>query len=624
MQKILSPNIQVLRAVSVLAVVAFHLNSSFFRWGYLGVDAFFVVSGFVITPQLMALAISKAPMNSLKSFFAKRLRRLAPALGIVLVTTSLLMTLIGPLSELRFFTIQGMASLLFAANLAAFRLSRENYFNPNPNGLIHTWSLSTEEQIYFILPLALIFYYKIWQNFSKAFYLLLILTYLGYKLLLINPGDFASSTPLSNPNALFYSPISRIWEFLVGSVVFLFLQANSRKKRITANPILKILICTVLILICSKLGLPELISVSSAIFIIYSDDLFAKPSKLNKALTWIGDKSYVIYLVHMPIIHIFHNSPLFVKFSTPFLNIVSVIIILLTTIVISSKWENQYRASGKFENTRIKRIIIMFIIIPFIILSVLRVGSITFFGFTKPPVLQGTILCENPGNYGECVKFNNNATGDLILIGDSHAAAVSKSVEDIAVNANKNFILMQGRGCQILPLEENEISNDVVYKKPRSCKEIVSNIFQLVKSKPNAQILLSQRSIVIQKDVEDKYLNLKIQGIKQLQQFNSNITVVGSVPEFKESQHQGTAFDLFSKTVSIEKSTMLPEPFFEDLEMKREMKNLNIRYISTVDILCKKRCILKNQGAYLYWDENHISLEGAIFLSTDIKNSLKN
>jgi hypothetical protein len=357
---------------------------------------------------------------------------------------------------------------------------------------------------------------------------LLILTYLGYKLLLINPGDFASSTPLSNPNALFYSPISRIWEFLVGSVVFLFLQANSRKKRITTNPILKILICTVLILICSKLGLPELISVSSAIFIIYSDDLFAKPSKLNKALTWIGDKSYVIYLVHMPIIHIFHNSPLFVKFSTPFLNIVSVIIILLTTIVISSKWENQYRASGKFENTRIKGIIIMFIIIPFIILSVLRVGSITFFGFTKPPVLQGTILCENPGNYGECVKFNNNATGDLILIGDSHAAAVSKSVEDIAVNANKNFILMQGRGCQILPLEENEISNDVVYKKPRSCKEIVSNIFQLVKSKPNAQILLSQRSIVIQKDVEEIQKDRLDAAKKLATKFQSVVILKGS------------------------------------------------------------------------------------------------
>jgi peptidoglycan/LPS O-acetylase OafA/YrhL len=618
----LSPNIQILRAISVCFVVLYHFDSEFFKLGYLGVDVFFVVSGFVITSQLEAIAISKSPNLVLKSFFSKRLRRLAPALGIVLVTMSLLMIIIGPLSELRFFSLQGAASLLFVANFSAYRLSQENYFNPNPNGLIHTWSLSAEEQIYFLLPFVMIAYYKIRVNFKYVYYELFTFTYIGYKLLLINPYNLFNLTALTNPNLLFYLPISRIWEFFIGSIAFTLLNKKTdeslilfKSKRFNSS-------CFLAILASYYAGLPELVSVSTAIFILYSYKAFSKPTLLNGILTWLGDRSYVIYLVHMPIIFILHNSPILQVYPRILINFFSVLTILTLTQFISSNWENQFRSGGKFEKVGWKKIMLLFVVIPFLFLSSLRFGSVTFFGAAKPPTLQGTISCVEPGIYGECITENQNSQGELILLGDSHAAAISKTVEKIAKDLNLDFILMSGRGCQMLPIT-NKHSYEIIYKSPKNCEEFLHNVAQLLKSRPEAQVLLSQRSVAIQENSNSSYLNLKIQGIEQLKQSNPNIILVGSVPELRPSLHQGIVADLMQEKVTVRRDLLLPQSFWEDTKMKKEMGIRDINYISTVDIICNvSNCLIKSGNEYLYWDENHLSLEGAVFLHTEIHRAL--
>ena len=150
-------DIQALRGLAVFAVVLFHAKESYFPLGYLGVDVFFVISGFVVTPLILGIFTDRSNgvgehLSNLIYFYKRRFYRLAPALAAVLTISAVLVFFFGPIADHQRFARQGMATLLLVGNFGATRYSGD-YFSPNPNPLVHTWSLSVEEQIYIFLPL---------------------------------------------------------------------------------------------------------------------------------------------------------------------------------------------------------------------------------------------------------------------------------------------------------------------------------------------------------------------------------------------------------------------------------------------------------------------------------------
>ena len=155
-------DIQVLRGLAVLAVVLFHAKESYFPLGYLGVDVFFVISGFVVTPLILRIfteqAMGARRFSNLRDFYKRRFYRLAPALAVTLAISAISVFLLGPIADHQRFARQGIATLLLAGNLGASKYSGD-YFSPNP--LVHTWSLSVEEQIYIFLPLILMLIFTI-------------------------------------------------------------------------------------------------------------------------------------------------------------------------------------------------------------------------------------------------------------------------------------------------------------------------------------------------------------------------------------------------------------------------------------------------------------------------------
>ncbi len=142
-----------LRAIAVLPVVLFHADFSFFSGGYVGVDIFFVISGFLISNILLA-DISKNEF-SLISFYERRIRRILPALLFVLLITSLVTLFILLPSELDKYGKSLFAATFFYSNY--FFMFDVGYFNTSSeiNPLLHTWSLSVEEQFYIIFPVFL-------------------------------------------------------------------------------------------------------------------------------------------------------------------------------------------------------------------------------------------------------------------------------------------------------------------------------------------------------------------------------------------------------------------------------------------------------------------------------------
>jgi peptidoglycan/LPS O-acetylase OafA/YrhL len=151
------PDIDGLRAVAVLAVIFFHLHVAGFSGGYVGVDVFFVVSGFVVTPLILRIFVEQSigeRLSNLKYFYARRFYRLAPALAVTLIFSVFAVLLfVSPAYHPRFAN-QGVFTLLLIGNIGAHRFSGD-YFTNDPNPFVHTWSLSVEEQIYIFLPFAL-------------------------------------------------------------------------------------------------------------------------------------------------------------------------------------------------------------------------------------------------------------------------------------------------------------------------------------------------------------------------------------------------------------------------------------------------------------------------------------
>ena len=170
-------DIQVLRGLAVLAVVLFHTKESYYPLGYLGVDVFFVISGFVVTPLILRIFTDQVNegwrLTNLKFFYKRRFYRLAPALAVTLAISAVSIFLFGPVGDHLRFAKQGIATLLLVGNVGAYKYSGD-YFSPNPNPLVHTWSLSVEEQIYIFLPLILMLTLHNLRSLKRVFTIVLV------------------------------------------------------------------------------------------------------------------------------------------------------------------------------------------------------------------------------------------------------------------------------------------------------------------------------------------------------------------------------------------------------------------------------------------------------------------
>lgn len=248
-------DIQILRAIAVTAVVLFHANEKVFPQGFLGVDVFFVISGFVVTPLIIRVfpdgtSSLHEVIGRLRTFYVRRLFRLAPAFGLMLTFSVPLMLIFASVPELSRFANQGLASLVLLGNLGAYFFSGSNYFAPNPNPLIHLWSLSAEEQIYLVLPALLVLTSlgkRRWRFESPA----IVIMGLGFTAFMLDVlsemfPNFSQSLGVANPESLmFYLPIMRFWEFAFGSLLFfvpLEKRSYSRFSIITGSVSLMVLV----------------------------------------------------------------------------------------------------------------------------------------------------------------------------------------------------------------------------------------------------------------------------------------------------------------------------------------------------------------------------------------------
>jgi peptidoglycan/LPS O-acetylase OafA/YrhL len=305
------PAIDGLRALAVFAVVLYHLGISWIPGGFLGVDLFFVISGYVIT-RLILDSIESANGLDIKKFYAARIRRLFPGLIVLLIVTSVTIALFAPDAIRRF--IKDVPYVLSGTNNWHLVALQQDYFQAigRPPLLQHTWSLAVEFQFYLIWPIILFF---IWRRFGKRVVrraALLIATFSGTALFLFSlQADNATAGRISH--IYFGTDTHSLGLFLGSALAVSWIPRNltpniSQRAQDFVDGIGVFgfigLLCIFLFIDQENATLYQIAFPLAALFgcatlvsIVHPASRFS-PILSNKVFLWIGQRSYGIYLWH--------------------------------------------------------------------------------------------------------------------------------------------------------------------------------------------------------------------------------------------------------------------------------------------------------------------------------------
>ena len=291
-------DIQGLRALAVFLVVIGHFFPSYFPGGFIGVDIFFVISGFVITRQLVNLQ-ENSPHHFVRNFYLRRIRRIFPSALLVLLATYFAVFLMLGIVATNELSLDSFWATLFLSNVH-FQHTGTNYFAAGmaPSPIQHYWSLAVEEQFYLFLPLLFLIFTK--RSMPRRVQILIVSGSSIVSLIWCIYLNVFYSLPI------FFQTLPRVWELGIGVVV-----ALSRYQRSLANRQIYLLLFAVIgygIFAPLRESWPNLLAIP---LIMFTVRILINPSRGKtrnfltlKPITFLGDISFLLYLIHWPLINI--------------------------------------------------------------------------------------------------------------------------------------------------------------------------------------------------------------------------------------------------------------------------------------------------------------------------------
>ena len=459
-----------LRAIAVLSVVAFHAFPSWMKGGFIGVDIFFVISGFLIS------AIIFQNLNSgtfhLREFYTRRINRIFPALLLVLIASYTFGWFALLDEEYKQLGKHIAAGAGFISNLV---LSNEaGYFDnaAETKPLIHLWSLGIEEQFYLVWPLFLWFAWKL--NFNL---LIIIIAAISFYLNINAMNTDIVST--------FYSPQTRFWELLCGSLLawaslckedtFAIIETklgwiasfsdykNTRLNRKTLSTI-----CSIIGFLCLTFGFCyisnqfkfpgfwALIPVLGTVSIILSGPgaWFNRAILSNKLVVWFGLISFPLYLWHWPLL----SFARIVESETPSYFIrISAVIVAIVLAWLTYKFVEHPIRSRKNSKLTVVGLVALMITIGAFGYHVFKKNGLSFRQASKAHYLIEGLGEDDPTLHSECMKkyglrdkirycqVSTSKKPNIAIIGDSHAAALYRAMSDKLKLENLGVLNLGGR-----------------------------------------------------------------------------------------------------------------------------------------------------------------------------------
>jgi len=651
------PDIDGLRAIAVMSVVLNHSGIALFSGGYIGVDIFFVISGYLITTILIRDV--DANEFSIAKFYERRIRRIYPALFATLFFTIVVTLILYDSQSLMAFSKSVMATTFFFSNIHFW--TEAGYFEGEAQlkPLLHTWSLAVEEQYYIFFPLLVMLIGRFFRpKISHILTGIAILSF-GWNIYELQ----------HDPSGAFYFAHLRAWELLIGSILALNPISTD------AKPIIRNLLSVIglgMIIVPIFLysentifpGFAAAIPALGTALIIYSG--IKSPTFINKLLSlppfvFIGLISYSLYLWHWPLTK-FTTYYAIEKLTRP----ERILLLIVIFIVATLSWqfiEKPFRI--KKPHTK-KYSIFLYAAAAMTVTAVVGFFIYSNKGFPNQENLDQASYKDQAEKYREC-DFGNAANGGVLkfcslgantqspsflLWGDSHAGAQTKAVQLSASENGVTGMLTYDSGCP--PLIGIEINRN------KDCVDYNNMILKYIENHPDLNtILLAGRWAESAEGIgykETKIMELTDtlsdsskkrtsailfqnglnRTVEKLQALDRKVVIISQVPEVKYDVP--SAFYIAQRTGRDVNKIIAPS-FDEYLSRNKKVffvidqirKNYNIQVIDPWKALCnKQQCPVVVDGTSLYMDSNHLSFFGSEHIShiydslfEELKNSSK-
>lgn len=661
------PEIDVLRAIAVFAVIIYHANITLFntqiiKGGFIGVDIFFVISGYLIAAIILN-EIKTTNNFSFKIFYEQRIRRILPLIFIVIIFSLPFSYFFLLPNSFKEYCKSIISSIFFFSNYYY-------YFSGNIYGAVsswlkpflHTWSLSVEIQFYILFPIFLLLVAKLFKKIEFTIIIFIIISLL-----------IAIYLSKSYPSFNFYFIFSRFFEFFLGSLAAL-LELNKRFVKIKSSKFISntltifgfLLIFYALIYFNDHMLLPSfktfipIFGIFLIIFFYNNNKLFNKIIT-NKLFIFFGLISYSLYLWHFPIFSFLRIIELF-----PEKNLLKILLIFLILIISIISF---YLIEKPFRNKKIislKNLIIFFIFSLIVILIfgiyVLKEDKLKN---RFPKFLQNNLKSHK-------VVYNTKGIigNDVVLIGDSHALAIQFHLNNELKKINYNHYGFETplylNNFNLVDRKTKNIDQDFI-KKNSSISEFLKNkkdLIVIIHSRFSIRILetlfdneeggsefLKEGDKFVgsylqpfftetsSQSEREKYLTEGIVStINSILDLGHKIILVYPVPEvgFNVSQKIINNNSKYLEKLKMRDDEIINYSTDYNVYKKRNkkifeifdrIKNNNLYRVYPHNYFCdtilKNRCVTNNKDILFYYDSDHLSLDGSKFVVDDIVKIIK-
>jgi peptidoglycan/LPS O-acetylase OafA/YrhL len=598
------PGIDGMRAIAVLGVVFYHAGFGP-PAGFVGVDVFFVISGFLIT-SLLEAELKATGRIDLSAFYARRVRRLLPALGIVLTATLVFSFVFLSYGELTSAVQSAAASVVFGANVF-FQYTTGNYFGPNVNHLplLHLWSLGVEEQYYLVWPMTLLAMRRIFPRGRRTIFAVLSLSSLAFAEWALYHGSQAS----------FYAMPSRWWELSLGALAA-WVPTNAQRTTRWESWLGALLVILAMVIPTKHFpGLGALPAVVGTALLLHDSSTEGGTWRILSSgpLVVIGRISYPFYLWHWPILAL---AAVVIPGDIDLLT--KAALVFAAFLLAAGTWRWLERPVHAIQTT-LPRHLAGATLITCIAIALLLVQVADATRSSPPPSDPGTIAERDmPQNMAGCHNLSiqpehlpdesacvlgGNAPPTVAIWGDSHALAFQPFATLLAVREKKTAIGYSRDACApAVDYNNGKQPIDVV-----RCRNFNAAVFKRVETMDT--VILASRWPTTGDREFSTDLNMTVD---QLSSHVRHVYLLGATPDLPADvpdcirRHVLASCEI-SRDAFVAQSSMV-----RDLLTSISAKHRNVTYIETIDFFCNQRtCPGVRDGVALYWDNNHISSSAA-------------
>lgn len=619
-----------LRAWAVIAVLLFHFKLPGVSAGFIGVDVFFVISGFLMTAIIVKGL--EGQNFSIWQFYMARIRRIAPALMVLVAVLLVLGWFWLPTPDYQSLGTQSAYSLAFLSNIHYWQSS--GYFDAaaQEKWLLHTWSLGIEAQFYVLFPIYLMILWKIKPHIKTLF----------WGLSFAFAASLAVSIGVSHlkPSAAFYLLPTRGWELAAGGLAFLIGREVLALQRF-AKPMFWLgigLWLSAVFLLDSSYAWPSgwgLLPVLGAVFIILANQSQAK-LMVNPIAQWVGQRSYSLYLWHWPLVVALY----FAGLQNDWLWVSGAIVLSLVLAHLSYHLVEVPTRSYLSASSLRKEIFAIALAGLVIGLAAVSVKMLDF-GFRAinqsdkgqylnyysrdnfVPLIRKDYLekcnffdgksytAKKTAIDSSCTKENGNQ--GIFIWGDSHAQALSYGLRKWADTKHPPLAFYQvaSSGCRAHLTADTQTTGEFKLACDRSNNYAIDSIERL---KPTV-VIIAQRDRHDKNDFDAIAKKLKSIGV-------SYILIVGPVPQWEPSLPQAIARRHWNGNPRVDDPSFIIELAEMDQKLQEKYENSTlIKYLSIQNHLCDgSNCLAKLdlEKTPLVFDYGHLTLEGSEYVVKNV------